>query len=73
MAAGEGPRHAIVTLGYSGWSPGQLEQELRDNAWLTAPASEEVLFTTPLEERWEAAANIVGVNLIQLTSYAGHA
>lgn len=73
MAAGEGPRHAIVTLGYSGWSPGQLEQELRDNAWLTAPASEEVLFATPLEERWEAAANIVGVNLIQLASYAGHA
>jgi len=73
MAVGKGPRHAVVTLGYSGWSPGQLEQELRDNAWLTAPASEEVLFTTPLEERWEAAANIVGVNLIQLTSYAGHA
>ena len=68
MAAGQGPRHALVALGYSGWSPGQLEQELRDNHWLTAPAAEHVLFATPLEERWEAAAALVGVNLIQLTS-----
>ena len=73
MAEGNGPKRALIALGYAGWGAGQLEQELRDNAWLTAPASEEVLFTTPLEERWEAAANIVGVNLVQLTSYAGHA
>jgi len=73
MAAGNGPRHAVVALGYSGWSPGQLEQELCDNHWLTAPAAERVLFETPLEDRWEAAAALVGVNLIQLASYAGHA
>jgi putative transcriptional regulator len=73
MAAGNGPRHAIVTLGYSGWSAGQLEQELRDNHWLTAPAAERVLFETPLDERWEAAAGLVGVNMLQLASYAGHA
>ena len=73
IAAGAGPRHAVVTLGYSGWSPGQLEQELCSNHWLTAPAAEHVLFETPLEDRWEAAAGLVGVNLLQLTSYAGHA
>ncbi len=73
IAAGNGPRHAVVALGYSGWSPGQLEQELCDNHWLTAPAAERVLFETPLEDRWEAAAALVGVNLIQLASYAGHA
>ncbi len=73
IAAGNGPRHAVVALGYSGWSPGQLEQELVENHWLTAPASEQVLFETPLEQRWEAAANLVGVNLFQMASYAGHA
>lgn len=73
MAAGNGPRHAVVALGYSGWSPGQLEQELCENHWLTAPVSEQVLFETPLAERWEAAAGLVGVNMTQLASYAGHA
>ena len=73
IAAGKGPRQVMVALGYSGWSPGQLEQELCDNHWLTAPAADLVLFDTPLEDRWEAAANLVGVNLIQLASYAGHA
>ena len=73
IAAGNGPHHAVVALGYSGWSPGQLEQELIDNHWLTAPAAERVLFETPLEERWEAAAHLVGVNMIQLAGYAGHA
>jgi len=73
IAEGKGPRHAVVALGYSGWSPGQLEQELCENHWLTAPASEQVLFETPLEQRWEAAAGIVGINLFQLASYAGHA
>lgn len=73
IAAGQGPRHAVVALGYSGWSPGQLEQELVENHWLTAPASEHVLFETPLDQRWEAAAHLVGVNLFQMASYAGHA
>ncbi|WP_300616162.1 YqgE/AlgH family protein [Dokdonella sp.] len=73
IAAGQGPRHAVVALGYSGWSPGQLEQELFENHWLTAPASVQVLFETPLDQRWEAAAHLVGVNLFQMASYAGHA
>lgn len=73
IARGSGPRHAIVALGYSGWSPGQLEQELCDNQWLTGPASEQVLFETALEDRWDAAAGLVGINMSQLASYAGHA
>ena len=73
IAAGNGPRHAVVALGYAGWSPGQLEHELCENHGLTAPGSEQVLFETPLEDRWEAAAGLVGVNLALLASYAGHA
>ncbi|MEO8669908.1 MAG: YqgE/AlgH family protein [Tahibacter sp.] len=74
IAEGNGPERALVALGYAGWSPGQLEQELLDNAWLTVPAHERVLFDTPLEERWDAAAATVGVsNMAQLTDYAGHA
>ena len=73
MAAGHGPEHALVALGYSSWSPGQLERELRENAWLTAPSSESLLFEVPLESRWEAAAASLGINLAQLASYAGHA
>lgn len=73
MAAGNGPRQALVTLGYTGWSPGQLEHELRENTWLTAPVSPAILFDTPLASRWEAAAAQVGVDLARLARYAGNA
>ncbi|MGA9422565.1 MAG: YqgE/AlgH family protein [Rhodanobacteraceae bacterium] len=73
IAAGNGPPRAVVALGYSGWNPGQLEQELRDNTWLTAPVTDQILFETPLEYRWEAAAALLGVNLTSLASHVGHA
>lgn len=73
MASGEGPRLALMALGYSGWGAGQLEQELKDNTWLTAEANERVIFHTPLEERWSAAAGLVGIDPLQLPGYAGHA
>jgi putative transcriptional regulator len=73
MAAGEGPRQALMVLGYAGWDAGQLEQELMANAWLTAEASDRVVFDTPLEERWNAAAGLVGVDPRQLSDYVGHA
>ena len=73
MAAGEGPRHALLALGYSGWTDGQLEQELKDNSWLAVEANDRVIFDTPLEERWSAAAGLVGVDPRQLSGYAGHA
>jgi putative transcriptional regulator len=73
MAAGNGPSHALVTLGYAGWTAGQLETELAENAWLTAPASNAILFEAPMESRWQAAARGVGVDLSRLADYAGHA
>ncbi|PZQ16580.1 MAG: YqgE/AlgH family protein [Rhodanobacter denitrificans] len=74
IAEGNGPRQSLVTLGYSGWGAGQIEQELRENAWLTAPVSEQILFETPLDRRWQAAAAILGVSdLVQLAGYVGNA
>ncbi len=73
MARGDGPRRALVTLGYAGWSAGQLEAELQEDAWLTAPADPGILFDTPIESRWEASARLVGVDLNRLTAYSGHA
>lgn len=74
IAVGEGPAQVLVALGYAGWSAGQIEQELRENAWLTAPSNTQILFETPLDERWQAAAALVGIgSLVQLSSYAGHA
>jgi putative transcriptional regulator len=73
MARGAGPRHALVALGYAGWGEGQLEAELQDNAWLTVEADRAILFDTPIEQRWSAAARLMGVDLTLLTDYAGHA
>jgi putative transcriptional regulator len=73
MAEGKGPERALVALGYAGWGEGQLEQELRENAWLTVEANEQILFETALEDRWQAAVALVGVDPNQLSDYAGHA
>jgi putative transcriptional regulator len=73
MARGEGPRNAIVALGCAGWGSGQLEQELTENDWLTAPADPELLFDLPLESRWQAAAGRIGVDFAHLADYSGHA
>jgi putative transcriptional regulator len=68
-----GPEHAIVTLGYAGWEAGQLEQELADNSWLTVPASHDLLFNTPPDDRWEAAANLLGIDIHLMSQTTGHA
>ena len=74
MARGDGPRRAVVTLGYAGWEAGQLEQEVMENAWLNTRADERIVFDTPIEERWFAATRTMGVrDPTQLTGYAGHA
>jgi putative transcriptional regulator len=73
LAAGEGPDRFLVMLGYSGWSAGQLEDELSENAWLNAPASENIIFDAPITERWQAAAQQIGVNLSLMSSHAGRA
>lgn len=73
MAAGEGPRAATIALGCAGWGAGQLEFELAENSWLTAPADRELLFALPLEERWQAAASRIGVDFARMADYSGHA
>jgi putative transcriptional regulator len=73
LAAGEGPESAVIALGYAGWDAGQLEDEMARNAWLTVDADERVLFSTPVEQRWQAAAKLLGVDLRALSSDAGHA
>ncbi|MFB9887995.1 YqgE/AlgH family protein [Balneatrix alpica] len=72
IAVGQGPEDFLITLGYAGWSEGQLEQELTDNVWLTCPADYRILFNTPIEQRLQAAAATLGVDLSLLSSLAGH-
>jgi putative transcriptional regulator len=69
----QGPEHSIVTLGYAGWEAGQLEQEIAENSWLTVPATDSLLFETPAEQRWQAAAELLGVDINLMTASAGHA
>ncbi len=73
IARGEGPNKSLVALGYAGWAAGQLEEEIIKNAWLSAPATDSILFETEFEKRWEAAAALVGVNVHLLSSETGHA
>jgi putative transcriptional regulator len=73
MAKGEGPKNAVIALGYSGWSAGQLEEEIAANCWLTVEADEAIVFSTPIGARWQAAAKSLGVNLAQVTDYSGRA
>lgn len=63
----------IIALGCAGWAPGQLEQELSDNVWLSCPANSDILFRIPAEDRLQAAASSLGVNLDLLTAHSGHA
>jgi putative transcriptional regulator len=73
IAAASGPRHFRLALGYAGWSAGQLEQELLDNAWLTVPADTELLFQTPVEHLYQAALGRLGVKADYLSNLSGHA
>jgi len=73
IAQNEGPEEMIVSLGYSNWNAGQLEQEIIDNFWLFCPADTNVLFRLPFEKRWQAALDLLGINISQLSSDIGHA
>ena len=73
MAEGAGPTHVVVALGCAGWGAGQLEFELGENSWLTAPADNELLFALPLEQRWHAAGGRIGIDITRVTDYSGHA
>ncbi|HBC57801.1 MAG TPA: YqgE/AlgH family protein [Gammaproteobacteria bacterium] len=73
IARGEGPKRSLVALGYAGWAAGQLEEEIVQNAWLSTPVEDTILFDTDFEKRWEAAAALVGVNVHLLSNETGHA
>lgn len=73
IANSEGPDKMLIALGYSGWEPGQIEQEIAQNSWLTVPASTNILFDLSFEERMPAALQLLGVDLANLSNEAGHA
>lgn len=73
VAAGHGPARLLVTLGYAGWGAGQLEDELARNAWLNVLSSNDILFDTPAEDRYDAALAQLGIRASMLASDAGHA
>lgn len=73
LAHGEGPSDYLLALGYAGWGAGQLEQEIAANIWLSGPADSQILFRLPAEQRWTAAAALLGVDLNLISGEAGHA
>lgn len=73
VARGDGPKDVIISLGYAGWSAGQLEEEIAQNAWLTVAADPHVLFDTPAEGRLPAAMRLLGIDYSRLSGDVGHA
>lgn len=73
LALGRGPGQTLVALGYAGWGAGQLETELAANSWLSTPANQRIIFETPVAERWQAAARLIGVDIALLSGDSGHA
>jgi putative transcriptional regulator len=73
MATGAGPRKVLVSLGYSAWGEGQLESELAENSWLTVDADPSVIFDTPVEQRYDKALSLLGLQAWMLSPTAGHA
>lgn len=73
LGSDQEPEKYMVTLGYAGWGPGQLEEEIQANSWLTTPSDNDILFNTPVEQRWQKAAEKIGVNIAHLSSEVGHA
>jgi len=73
MANGSGPKRVLVTLGYASWGEGQLESEIGENSWLTVEADPSVIFDTPIEQRYEKALAILGLQPWMLSTVVGHA
>ena len=73
IAEGGGPREGILALGYAGWGPGQLEAEIQQNAWLSAPAKETLVFDEGHDTKWRRAFGTLKIDPLLLSSAAGHA
>ncbi len=73
LSSGSGPRRVLVSLGYSAWGEGQLETELSENSWLTVDADQSVIFDTPVEERYDRALALLGLQAWMISNQVGHA
>lgn len=73
IAQNKGPTKVVISLGYSSWTAGQLEQEIRENRWLVCPADTDILFKLPFDQRWQAAIRLLGFDINNLSSEIGHA
>ena len=71
IAEGGGPNHSLLALGYAGWAPGQLEQEIQANGWLSCPADDELVFDGPLDDKWKRAMAKIGIDLEKLGKLSG--
>jgi putative transcriptional regulator len=73
IAQAAGPQQYLIALGCAGWGSGQLEQELKQNAWLSLPCAQDILFEVPIEERWKSAMGRLGIDPDLLSDAAGNA
>ena len=73
LSQGAGPKRVLVTLGYSGWGAGQLEDEMKRNSWINVSAAPEIIFDTPVEQRYDKALSLLGIDARMLSQEAGHA
>ena len=73
LAEGDGPRDSLLALGYAGWAPGQLDEEVQSNGWLTVPASEDIVFRQDNDTKWQSAVASLGVDISNLSADVGHA
>ncbi|WP_418319223.1 YqgE/AlgH family protein [Piscinibacter sakaiensis] len=73
LASGAGPKKVLVTLGYSGWGAGQLEDEMSRNSWINVAAAPDIIFDTPVEQRYDKALSLLGIDVRMLSQEAGHA
>ncbi len=73
ISSGRGPSRALMALGYAGWGAGQLENEIAENGWLTCPASSEFLFDSDMDGKYDRILASIGIDLMRLSQFAGHA
>lgn len=73
IAKGNGPRQRLMVLGYAGWGSGQLDAELKENAWLICPPNEQLLFGENNDAKWDTAMKLMGIDMSRLSDTAGHA
>lgn len=73
LSSGAGPRRVLVSLGYAAWGEGQLETELGENSWLTVDADQSVIFDTPVEQRYDKALSLLGLQAWMISTQVGHA